>query len=137
MILVTKENIIKFIKAELSSNISAVVDLGLYYLISNNSNKFYIIMFATIIYRITYATINFIINKFWAFKSTGKTTKEALYFFILFIVKMLLSGLLVYLISKFIKLNNTIIKIFVDILLFFISYYIQNKYIFKNKNIAK
>ena len=125
-----KENIIHFIKASISSIISACVDLGLFSLICHNNNAFLIIMIGTVVARVVSAIINFIINKYWAFQSKGRTTKEATLFFILFILKMLISSLLVWLLIKKIHLNKTIIKSIIDILLFFVSYIIQKKFIF-------
>ncbi|HOB26221.1 MAG TPA: GtrA family protein [Bacilli bacterium] len=123
----------KFIKASISSMISAGIDLGIYTLIAGDSSIYYIILIATIVARIISSLINFIINKKWAFKSNGKTTKELIYFYILFIAKLLASSLLVWSLSNT-NINHTILKALVDIFLFFISYYIQSKYIFKNKN---
>ena len=123
----------KFIKASISSMISAGIDLGIYTLIAGDSSIYYIILIATVVARIISSLVNFIINKKWAFKSNGKTTKELIYFYILFIAKLLASSLLVWSLSNT-NINHTILKALVDIFLFFISYYIQSKYIFKNKN---
>ena len=82
--------------------------------------------------RIASSIVNFIINKKWSFESKGSTTKEAIGFSILFVVKMLLSSSLVYLLSN-IKINLTILKSFVDICLFFFSYLVQDKIIFKGR----
>lgn len=123
----------KFIKASISSMISAGIDLGIYTLIACDSSIYYIILIATVVARIISSLVNFIINKKWAFKSNGKTTKELIYFYILFIAKLLASSLLVWSLSNT-NINHTILKALVDIFLFFISYYIQSKYIFKNKN---
>ena len=46
---------------------------------------------------------------------------------------MVLSAYLVLLISKYIFISKTIIKMIVDILIYFLSYRIQKKYIFKTK----
>ncbi len=76
--------------------------------------------------------VNFIINRCYAFKSTGKVKIELLEYFILFIIKMILSSLIVaYLSMKFMDINETLIKMFVDTILFFGSFYIQDKFIFK------
>lgn len=124
------KNIKTFIKASISSMSSALIDLGLFTLISRSSKALIIITIATIVARVASATFNFIINKFWAFESKGSTKKEAILFFILFISKMLLSALLVWL-FKFININQTFLKALVDIFLFFFSYIIQKRLIFK------
>lgn len=125
-----QKDIKSFFKATISSLISAGFDLFLFYAICHYSKKWIIIFLATIISRCMSATINFIINKYWAFHSNGKTKKEAILFFILFICKMMLSAFFVSLLT-FIKINQLFIKCFVDTLLFFISYLIQKKFIFR------
>ena len=130
------KNILEFIKVLLSSNISGIMDLLVYTIIifiSGNSKELLIITFATITARIISTIINFIINKYWAFQSKGSTKREAFLFGLLFIIKMMLSALFVWLISKFIFINSTIIKIVVDCLLFFFSYIVQKTIIFRKK----
>ena len=51
-------------------------------------------------------------------------------YYILIVVQMLLSAVLVYLLSHMILIKETYMKMFVDTILFVISYFIQKKYIF-------
>ena len=122
----------KFIKASISSAFTAMIDLVIFTILSNSSKSLLIIELSTIIARVISTTINFIINKKIVFKTIGNTKKEIILFFILFLWKMLFSGFLVWL-FKFIHINQTILKMFVDISLFLITYQIQNKFIFKKK----
>lgn len=126
-----KDNIIIFSKACISSITSAAIDLGIFTLISRGSSKFIIISVATVVARVISTICNFTINKLWTFKSDGSVTEEGILFFILFIVKMLLSSILVWLFNKYIIINQTVLKSIVDILLFFASYMVQKKLIFK------
>ena len=128
----SKDKLKVFFKTSISSIISAGVDIFVFYILSNNfKREYFYIVLATVIARITSGTINFIINKFYAFKSTGRVRVELVSYAILFIVKMILSSLIVaYLSTKFMDINETYIKILVDTLLFFSSFYIQDKYIF-------
>ena len=128
-----KPNKVKiFIKTSISSVISAVVDIIAFYLLSKIFDREYIyIVIATVIARIISGTVNFIINKFYAFKSTGRVRVELVSYTILFIIKMILSSLIVaYLSTTFMDTNETLIKVLVDFVLFFGSFYIQDKYIF-------
>ena len=125
-----KKDLKSFFKASISSLISAGVDLLLFYVICQGTKELFIIFLGTICSRCMSATINFVINKLWAFESRGKTKKEAFFFFILFISKMILSASFVWLLS-FIKMNQIIIKCFVDTILFFGSYFIQKQFVFK------
>ena len=132
----TIKKILVFIKFLLSSNFSGIMDLLFFTLIiwvSGNSRDFFVITIATISARIISTIINFMINKYWAFQSKGSTKREAFLFGLLFLTKMLLSGLLVWLISNNIQINSTIIKFVVDCLLFFFGYSIQKDIIFKKK----
>lgn len=128
----SKDKIKIFIKTSISSLISAGVDILAFYLLSKVFAREYIyIVIATVIARILSGTVNFIINKFYAFKSTGRVRVELVSYTILFIVKMILSSLIVaYLSTTFMETNETLIKILVDFILFFGSFYIQDKYIF-------
>lgn len=126
---VMQKDIFSFFKATISSLVSAGIDLLLFYAICQSSKEWFIILLATVISRCTSASVNFLINKYWTFKSDGKTKKEVIFFFILFVSKMILSAFFVWML-KFIKINQLIIKCFVDTILFFVSYFIQKKFIF-------
>ena len=110
----------------------------MFYILSNIfERKYFFIVLSTVIARIISGTVNFIINRNYAFKSTGRVRVELVSYTILFIIKMILSSLIVaYLSTKFMNVNETVIKIIVDTLLFFGSFYIQDKYIF-NENRRK
>lgn len=122
-----------FTKTSISSMISACVDLGLFYILSNIfKREYFYIVLATVIARISSGIVNFMINRCYAFKSTGKVKVELFEYALLFIIKMIISSLLVaYLSMKFMNINETLIKMFVDTILFFGSFYIQDKFIFK------
>ena len=127
-----KKEIIKFVKAALSSIFSAMIDLVVFTILSNSSKSLLVIELSTIVARIISIIINFIINKKLVFQTIGNTKKEIILFFILFLWKMLFSGFLVWLFG-FININQIILKMIVDVSLFFITYQIQNKIIFKKR----
>ncbi len=127
-----KKELTKFVKAALSSIFSAMIDLVVFTILSNSSKSLLVIELSTIVARIISTTINFIINKKLVFQTIGNTKKEIILFFILFLWKMLFSGFLVWL-FRFININQTILKMIVDVSLFFITYQIQNKIIFKKR----
>ena len=123
---------IKIFITSISSIISAGVDLSVFYFLSKAFKREYMyVVLATVIARILSGIVNFIINKFYAFKSTGRVRVELVSYTILFIIKMILSSLIVaYLSTTFTETNETFIKVVVDVILFFASFYIQDKYIF-------
>ena len=128
----SKDKIKVFFKTSISSIISAGVDISVFYLLSKAFKREYMyVVLATVIARILSGTVNFIINKFYAFKSTGRVRVELVSYIILFIIKMILSSLIVaYLSTTFTQTSETFIKVVVDVILFFASFYIQDKYIF-------
>lgn len=126
------DKIIEFIKVVISSLVSSAVDLGIFYIICKNSNDLHTIIIATIIARVASGIVNFIINKYWAFESIGKTRKEIILFTILFIIKVAISSLLVWLFRNT-NINQTVLKAIIDFILFFGSYIIQRNIIFINK----
>ena len=128
----SKDKIKVFLKTSISSIISAGVDISVFYLLSKAFKREYMyVVLATVIARILSGTVNFIINKFYAFKSTGRVRVELVSYIILFIIKMILSSLIVaYLSTTFTQTSETFIKVVVDVILFFASFYIQDKYIF-------
>ena len=128
----SKDKLKVFFKTSISSIISAGVDIFVFYILSNNfKREYFYIVLATVIARIVSGTVNFIINKYYAFKTKGRVKIELVSYAILFVIKMILSSLIVaYLSTEFITISETNIKILVDVLLFFGSFYIQDKYIF-------
>ena len=117
----------------ITSLISAVLDLVLFILFLN---VFYSmgdlsIIFATFIARICSEFVNFNLTKLFVFNSKEKFKDIIWKYYILSFIKMVMSALMVVLISKFIVRSETLIKIIVDSLIYFLSYRIQKKYIFK------
>ena len=135
----SKDKIKIFFKTSISSIISAGVDLSVFYFLSTVfERKYFYVVLATVIARLFSGTVNFLINKFYAFQSTGRVRVELVSYTILFIIKMILSSLIVaYLSTTFTTTNETFIKIIVDVILFFASFYIQDKYIFNEKRRKK
>ena len=88
------------------------------------------IIVATILARILSSFYNFLINSKYVFKKYSR--KMLVEYYVLVIIQMLLSSTLVYLINRFLfDTFATIIKFFVDIILFIVNYFIQKLIIFK------
>jgi putative flippase GtrA len=74
----------------------------------------------------------YIFNRLWGYRSNGKKRKEAPAYLSLTLTKIIISSFLVaHLHILLPKIEILLIKILIDITLFFVSYYIQSKYIFK------
>lgn len=125
-----------FLKFCISSFGSALLDLGIFsllsYFLQDRSSAYYILI-ATVCARIISGIFNFSLNR-WIFASKSKVTSSAPRYLILWFVQMMLSAFLVDGVVKYIWQSETPVKIIVDSILFFISYKIQQKWVFCKKN---
>ncbi len=123
-----------FLKFIISSLSSSVVDLCLFSVFSSlllGWNGIYYVAVATVLARVISGIYNYLINYRFVFNSKKKKSVSATKYFALVIIQMLLSAGLVTLgVYLLPVVPELVIKIFVDGFLFFLSYYIQRKYIF-------
>ncbi len=121
-------------KYSFSSFFSAIIDVSLFtvfvHLVFGTGHIG--ILQATVAARVVAGGVNFILNKHWVFKSQKNNWEETFGYFILFGCQILFSWFLVTSL-KLLPVNITVIKIFVDITLFFMSFQIQKRFIFKKK----
>lgn len=128
----------------ISSIISFLADISVFYLICKLAGSLlggFSELVATAIARAASSLINFTINRKKVFSSRAKTSQSLLKYYIVALPQMLISAGLVSLFSVLFKANaeaTTLIKIIVDTLLFFISYRIQQNWVFAEKrNVQK
>lgn len=124
----------RFLKYIFSSLSSSALDIVLFiifcYIFKKENNSLYV-AYSTILARFLSATYNFFINYKIVFCSQQKIGNAVLRYCILAIIQMGLSaGLVTWGVYAITIVPEAIIKILVDTLLFFVSYYIQQKYIF-------
>lgn len=123
-----------FVKFLLSSLSSSVIDLLLFNAlcpIFKPITALYYVTIASVIARIISASYNYTINYKLVFNSKSKHSKSALRYLILAILQGSLSALLVTGAVWAIPMGNeTIIKMVIDVVLFFISYCIQRTFVF-------
>ncbi|MCR4611827.1 MAG: bifunctional glycosyltransferase family 2/GtrA family protein [Lachnospiraceae bacterium] len=110
-----------------SSLISTVAEYALFILLEMflGSGAF----FAQAGSRIFSGIINFALNKYWAFGSKRSGSRELIRYSILFGAQLLISATLITALSY--VMSAVIAKIIVDTCLFFISYQIQRRWVFK------
>lgn len=122
-----------FIKYVFSSGSSFFLDLLLFTIFNFILGKligYEAIVVSTVLARILSSLYNFFINSKFVFEKYDK--KMFIKYYILVVAQMLVSGLLVYLINKFlIDTFAVVIKLFVDLFLFIINYFIQKIIIFR------
>ena len=113
-----------------SAGLSFGIDILLFtiFMLFNNN-----IILNSYLARAISSVINYLLNKHLVFKSKEKTTKSAFGYFILVVVNITISGLLVSIINNNTGINATIIKIFIDSIIFISNYFLQ-KYIIFNDN---
>ncbi len=120
-----------FLKYSISSLVSALLDLSVFaladHLLAEGPRH---ILTATIIARILSSLFNYWCNKNLVFESGKNTAVSFLQYYTLCIVVMFCSAGLVTLFSP-LPIPNTVIKIFVDAVLYVFNYIIQKRFIFK------
>ena len=120
---------LKFIISSLSCSLIDVILFSMFLQLFINVNSNIQIIMATFFSRII---TDFNINKTIVFNSHENIKKIAIKYYILSFSKMMVSALFVLLIHHLlININETYIKIVVDTFIYFLSYKIQKKYIFK------
>ena len=124
-----------FVKFLLSSVSSALIDLLLFNLLIHH--VFGVdtthIFLATAIARVCSSIYNFLMNQKVVFTSRGGTGAALVKYYALAAVQMLCSAGLVSLLTHLLPHTPTLNKLIVDTLLFFCSYAIQKRFIFRNK----
>ena len=89
-------------------------------------------MTATVVARVLSGSVNFSINKLLVFRRrrTGHAIREALAYFVLWLILMVVSGLIVSIVAERPTVVVVSTKILVDISLFLLSYHVQSRYVF-------
>ena len=126
------ESLFKFVISSLSSSI---IDLLLFHLFTTlTKNLIYSVIISTAVARIISASYNYIINHTIVFSSQEKKTVSAGKYCILAVIIMSISAISVTIATKLIPfIPKVFAKAIIDTILFFISYHIQKKHIFKAK----
>jgi len=122
-----KYDLLKIIKYIFSSGSSFILDILLFSLFNYLFNN---ILLSTILARIISSFYNYLINSRFVFQKYSKNS--IIKYYCLVIIQMFVSAFLVsFLSSLFTKINDSIIKFFVDIVIFIVNYFIQKEVIFK------
>ena len=132
-----------------TSMVSFLVDYGLY-LLFNNLIKYFgtsldqevgvlfirvvpHILIATVAARLLSGVTNFFLNRNFVFTDKGKVSQAFLRYLGVFFLVMLLSALLTSSLHLWLGWSDNTAKIPVDIVLFFVSYHLQRRWVFQKK----
>ncbi len=124
----------RFFKYIFSSFSACILDLilfSLFCILWRNESSLNYVFIATFLARLFSATYNYLLNYSFVYKSKESRVKSAFKYATLAIVQMSISSFGVVGILNVIRINETVVKIFVDTILFFVNYLIQRKYVFK------
>ncbi len=94
------------------------------------------LLIANTIARVTSSVCNFSINKKLVFNNTDSLAKTGAGYFSLAVFLFLCDTALLYLFHQTLGINLYLVKIVVGILLFFVSWLVQNKLIFRERKLA-
>lgn len=128
--------ILKYLMSSLSSFIVDIVLFSLFVSFTDKLFPDYYIVISTYMAKVFSCTYGYIINKELVFQSNGKPIATAIKFFSLCIVQSTCSGFLTKGFVGIIGWNEVLCKIIIDTLLFFMSFQIQNRWVFDNKKSA-
>ena len=126
--------ILKYLASSVSS---FVVDIAIYSIfisvLSHILPKYYVII-STYLAKIFSCTYVYLINKRIVFQSNENDFSAVWRFILLCVAQSTCSGILTSFLILMLKGNEVLCKIAVDILLFFISFQIQNRWVFSKKS---
>lgn len=90
------------------------------------------ILLSTAIARFLSSILNFLINRRLIFADKGKLATSAVRYYIWVVILMMISYSLVYSVSLFWGVNESIIKFIIDVTLGLLSYQVQLRWVFRN-----
>lgn len=128
---------INFIKYAMTSISATAIDFAIFYMLSNyvlsDLSLGMCVLLSTVIARVISSTLAFLVNRNVVFKSKDNFVKNILKFYSLAAIIMFCSAELVTLFVYLFGGGKTFTKLFVDLCLFFVSYQIQQRFIFNSK----
>lgn len=122
--------ILKYMLSSFSSFLIDIACFSLLLYIFKRVELTWHILFATIGAKLISCTYTFFVNKYIVFGKKRDTLKSSLRFITLCIVQAMSSAVLVTIVWNLTGLNEVFVKIIVDTLLFFVSFHVQQVWVF-------
>lgn len=125
--------ILKYLMSSLSAFIVDIVLFSLFVSFLEKIFPAYYIIISTYIAKVFSCTYGYIINKRFVFQNQGDHIVTAIKFFSLCVIQSTCSGFLTNGFVRMTDWNEVLCKIIIDTILFFASFQIQNRWVFKKK----
>lgn len=124
---IKKNEIFKILKFIFSSGSSFLLDLLLFYIFNKILKN---ILLSTILSRVLSSLYNYFFNSRFVFKQYTKSS--ILKYYSLVVIQLFVSAFSVNIISNILlNIEPTIIKFFIDIIIFIVNYFVQKEVVFK------
>lgn len=116
----------------IAGGLTTFISIFSYYLLRFIINDYYINTALSWIIAVTFA---FIVNKVYVFKSKNENkTKQYIKFTGSRIATLLIELLLMFIFVKLLKINDMIVKIFIQVIVIVLNYILSKLYVFKKEN---
>ena len=118
------------IKYSLSSLLSALIDNLIFLTLSFYSTNIYMMTFIS---RAVTAVFNFLINKKIVFHRKGNILRQSMEYICLLIISGTISALCVSFLHNVFNINVILLKLIIELILYFFNFYIQKNIVFKKE----
>jgi len=116
----------------IAGGLTTFISIFSYYLLRFIINDYYINTALSWIIAVTFA---FIVNKVYVFKSKNENkTKQYIKFTGSRIATLLIELLLMFIFVKLLKINDMVVKIFIQVIVIVLNYILSKLYVFKKEN---
>ena len=126
--------LLKYAFSSLSASIVDLIAFTVFLAVFKSISSIPYIIISTYAARIVSCTYTFVVNKKLVFQSKSSATRSVIKFAILCIVQATCSAFLVNAFYEHFDVNEVLIKVIVDTILFFFSFEIQQNWVFKSKS---
>ncbi len=129
--------IFKYMLSSVSAFLVDIIMYTLFLAVFRNMIEGYYVMVSVYASKVVSCTYTFFVNKSIVFENKDKGHSTAVKFAFLCVVQSLLAGFLTNEVVGALHFNEILGKILVDIFLFFFSFQVQNRWVFKKKSKGK
>jgi putative flippase GtrA len=117
-----------------SSILSVIIDYTVFFLVAYFTENIFVMTYSG---RCCSSLVNFMTNKNIVFKSSGNGLLQLVKYMVLVLISGTVSAFAVSLLQSILGYNLLITKVIVELILFFVNFYIQRNVIFAKKDMSK